>query len=185
MSSRSSCTKRHTPASNRFRLILPMNYHLKLDREEYREFMDNLIEWLPFEVDIDAARDIARKWATNEHALVHLNQGEKLLDVLPFVPRTKRNEQRQADLKQQTKELGSLDSLERWFAHRFMDGDRNNAMLKFTLALVDSGMDYIEVESKVFAFNAKLKNKLDKDELRRTVLVTANKRIQDRRAAGL
>jgi hypothetical protein len=178
-------TKRHTPAANRFRLILPMNYHLKLDREEYREFMDNMLEWLPFEVDVDAARDIARKWATNEHALIHTNQGEKLLDVLPFVPRTKRNEQRQADLKQQTKELGSLDSLERWFAHRFMDGDRNNAMLKFTLALVDSGMDYIEVENKVFAFNAKLKNKLDKDELRRTVLVTANKRIQDRRAAGI
>lgn len=178
-------TKRHTPAQNRFRLILPMNYQLKLDREEYREFMDNLIEWLPFQVDEDAARDVARKWATNEHTQIFTNPGTKLLDVLPFVPRTKRNEARQEAMRLQTKELGSLDSLERWFAPRMVDGDRSNQMIRFALILVDSGMSYQDVENKVFAFNAKLKDKLDKDELRRTVLVTASKRIQERHAAGL
>lgn len=166
-------TKRHTPQENRFRLILPLSHKLKLDQEDYRLFMDNLMGWLPFEVDDKASRDIARKWATNEHALVHFNEGEELLDVFPFVPRTKREEQRRAELKN----LGSLDALERWFAHRFMQGDRNNQMIRFALALADSGMSYQEVENKVLAFNGKLANKLDKEELEKTVLVTVHKKL--------
>lgn len=169
-------TKRHTPAANRFRLILPMNYHLKLDRDDYKEFMKQLIEWLPFEVDEDASKDIARKWATNEHALVHYNLDKPLLDVLPFVPRTKRNDQR---LKQ-NKELGSLDALERWFAHKIMqDGDRNNHMIRFALTLVDGGMGYNEVEAKVFGLDKKLPEPLGVNELRRTVLVTVAKKFQN------
>lgn len=167
-------TKRHTPSDNRFRLILPINYKLKLDQEDYREFMENLIGWLPFKVDEQAAKDIARKWATNEHAKIHYNTEGQILDVLPFIPRTKRNEERRKELK----ELGSLSALERWFAHRFMNGDRNNQMIRFALALVDSGMDYREVESKVIQFNSKLGNGLSEDELQKTVLVTVAKKLQ-------
>ena len=163
-------TKRHTPDVNRFRLILPMNYQLKLDHDDYREFIRNIMDWLPFKVD-ESAIDRCRKWQTFSQGSYHINLEGKLFDILPFVPKTTRNEQR----VQETKELGSLDNLERWFAQRIAEGNRNNQMIKFALALVDSGMPYIDVEQKVLEFNAKLSNGLAVDELQRTVLVSASK----------
>ena len=166
-------TKRHTPESNRFRLIIPMNYELKLDEDEYRQFMNNFMQWLPFETD-DTSNQRAKKWMTNHKGSYHYSQGTKLLDILPFVPKTTKNEEYQkehADLK-------SLDNLERWFAQRIGDGNRNNQFIKFALALVDAGMGYAEVEDKVLEFNKKLSNKLSDDELRKTVLVTVARKLQ-------
>jgi hypothetical protein len=166
-------TKRHTEDDHRFRLIMPMNYQLKLDGADYREFMRNIMGWLPFSVD-ESTIDPCRKWATNGNGTYHMNLEGQLFDVLPFVPKTMKNEQRRKEVQ----ELGSLDNLERWFAQRIADGNRNNQMIKFALALVDSGMDYNEVEQKVLSFNSKLNNGLAVDELQRTVLVTAAKRLQ-------
>lgn len=169
-------TKRHTPEDNRFRLILPLNYELKLDKNDYREFMTNIVEWLPFPVDEAAAKDITKKWLTNEHARIHLNMGDdlSLLDVLPFVPKTSKNVEYRKELQQ----LENLDALERWFAQRMVDGNRNQHMIRFALALLDAGMDYPEIETKVMTFNAKLSNGLSSDELRRTVLATVAKKLQ-------
>lgn len=171
-------TKRHTPDTHRFRLILPTTYMLELDKEDYREFMANLMEWLPIPVDT-AANQRARKWASCDGGLHHYNletpETARLLDILPFVPKTSKNEQH----RKQMTELGSLDNLERWFAQRIADGNRNNHMAQFALALVDTGMSYNEVEGRVFAFNGKLKNSLSEDELRSTVLVTVAKKIQN------
>lgn len=167
-------TKRHTPDNHRYRLILPMNYQLKLDAEDYRQFYRNVMTWLPFQVD-ESTVDRCRKWMTNDAGTYHQNADGKLFDVLPFVPKTQKNEERQKEIK----ELGSLDNLERWFAQRIAEGNRNNNMIKFALALVDSGMDYNTVQQKVLSFNAKLSNGLSSDELQRTVLVTAAKRLQD------
>ena len=44
-------TKRHTPEENRFRMILPIKYHLELDQDEYKEFMNGIMTWLPFTTD--------------------------------------------------------------------------------------------------------------------------------------
>lgn len=44
-------TKRHTAQDNRFRILLPTNYELVMDAKEYKEFMNNVIEGLPFKVD--------------------------------------------------------------------------------------------------------------------------------------
>ena len=104
----------------------------------------------------------------------HYNMAGKLLDVLPFVPKTTKNEQYQEGYAK----LGSLDSLERWFAQQFATGNRNNLMIKFALALVDTGLSYREVEQKVTEFNSKLSNGLSVAELSSTVLVTVAKRIQ-------
>ncbi len=166
-------TKRHNDAENRFRLILPMNYELKLDREDYSEFMKSIIQWLPFEVD-EAANQRSRKWMSNDKGIYHYNSGIQLLDVLPFVPKTTKNEK----YREQHTALESLDNLERWFAQRMASGNRNNQMIKFALALVDSGMGYADVEEKVLAFNDKLSNKLAADELRATVLVSVARKLQ-------
>lgn len=168
-------TKRHgLDGTDRFRLILPMNYELKLDKEDYKAFMTNVMAWLPFEADHDAGTDQVRKWLTNPNGVYHYNTDGQLFDVLPFVPQTSRNEQHNKDMKA----LGSLDNLERWFAQRFTEGNRNQLMIKFALALADTGMSYPEVEEKVLSFNKKLSNGLSKDELQRTVLLTTARRYQ-------
>lgn len=165
-------TKRHTDEQNRFRLILPINYELKLDQDDYREFMLSLIEWLPFQVD-SSARDRSRKWTTNPNAIVHVNEGQ-LLDALRFIPKTSKNEQYRNEMQS----LQSLDNLERWFAQRMANGNRNNQMIKFALALVDAGMPFTSIERKVLEFNSRLANGLSVDEIKTTIMRTVAQRLQ-------
>lgn len=166
-------TKRHTPDVNRFRLIMPLSYQLKLNKDDYQQFMDNLCSWLPFDVDFDASKDIVRKWATFEHADVRFSKGTQLLDILPFIPKTEKNRNYQKSMQT----LASHDALERWFAHRYEDGNRSNMMIRFALALVSDGLTYPEIETRVLAFNGRLSNGLGQDELMRTVLSTTAKRL--------
>jgi len=165
-------TKRHTADENRFRLLIPMNYYLELDSEEYRQFMTHVCEWLPFQLD-EAANQRARKWETFSGGSYQYNLEGQLLDVLDFIPKTSRNEA----YKVTNKELQSLDNLERWFAQRIAQGNRNNNMVKFALALVDSGMSLMEVTTKVKEFNAKLSTPLPEGEIDSTVLQTVAKRF--------
>lgn len=158
-------TKRHTEEENRFRLMLPTNYHLELDSDEYKEFMNAVMEWLPFPTD-EAANQRSKKWETYHNGEFTLNMEGDLLDVLPFIPKTSRHEQ----YKNSMKSLSSLDNLERWFAARMVSGSRNNHMIKFALALVDSGMNFIDVSNAVHSFNKKLDSPLPTDEIDSTIL---------------
>ncbi|MGV8863231.1 MAG: hypothetical protein ACOH2T_18955 [Pseudomonas sp.] len=163
-------TKSHTAENNRFRIILPINYRLKLDAEEFKELMSNVYSWLPFKVDTQTNQR-ARKWAT--HAGQHYYNEGQLLDVLPFIPKTSRNEEYQSSVVK----LENLDNLERWFAQRMASGNRNNQMLRYAMMLVDSGFSYQDIERRVMDFNAKLDNGLLPNELQQTVLVTVGRKI--------
>lgn len=164
-------TKRHTEEVNRFRLILPINYHLELDQEEYREFMNQVMAWLPFKTD-SAANQRAKKWMTHDSGKYHYNDGQ-LLDALDFIPKTSRGEAHRKEYQA----LENLDNLERWFAQRIASGNRNNQMIKYALALVDSGMDLMQINAQVHAFNAKLNTPLSDDEIEGTIMVTIAKRL--------
>jgi hypothetical protein len=166
-------TKSHTEEENRFRLILPTNYCLSLDGDDYKEFMNGLLEWLPFKSD-ETANQRAKKWETFHGGTYHYNLEGELLDVLDFIPKTSRNQTYQ----EQSKELQSLDNLERWFAQRMQRGNRNNQMIKFALALVDSGMALPDVSRAVHSFNKKLSNPMNEDEIDSTILVTVAKRFK-------
>lgn len=165
-------TKNHTDECHRFRLIMPMSHHLALDEEEYREFMQHFLNWLPFPVDEQAAKDIARKWRTTNTSQHFYNEG-MLISPLPFIPRTSRNEEYCASMKT----VRSMDNLERWFASRMDVGSRSNEMIKYALALVSAGYSYMDVENRVLHFNSQLPNPLTTDELRSTILKTVAKRI--------
>lgn len=169
-------TKRHQTEGHgdRFRLILPINYNLELTSDEYKEFMNSLLEWLPFTSDPSSEKR-EKKWETFHAGNYHYNLDGDLLDALPFIPKTSRNEQ----YKQQSKQLESLDNLERWFAQRIASGNRNNQMIKFAFALVDSGMDFVDITDKVHAFNKKLSNPLPEDELDSTILISVAKKLQE------
>ena len=134
--------------------------------------MENIRQWLPFPAPVDdASTQPEKKWETNPNGVHHYNDGV-LLDVLPFIPRTRKNEEFTAA----NAKLQSLDNLERWFAQRIAMGNRNNQMIKFALALVDGGQTFMEVQKHVHTFNEKLDNKLTKDEIDTTIMVTVAKR---------
>lgn len=166
-------TKRHTEQENRFRLMLPINYVLELDSEEYKEFMNSVMEWLPFPTD-ESANQRAKKWESNDGEYFINTEGQ-ILDALVFIPKTSKNEQ----YRKEREGIASLDNLERWFAERMASGNRNNTMIKFALALVDSGLDLIDVSKKVHEFNKKLSNGLAEEEIEKTILRTVAKRLSE------
>ena len=164
-------TKRHgQEGKDRFRLVFPLNYELKLTVEDYKEFINNIRTWLPFEID-EATNQICKKWLSNDKAQYITNEGE-LFDALKFIPRTSRNEQYQKEMAK----IENLDNLERWFASNMAQGNRNNLMFKYGMALVDSGLSFEEVSAKIKSFNKQISCGLSEEELEKSILVTIAKK---------
>jgi hypothetical protein len=163
-------TKRHTDQENRFRLILPTNYKLLMDAKEYREFMSAIAEWLPFKVD-DQTFQRSRKWLSHK-GNYYYNDGE-MFDVLPFIPKTSKNEERKAKLKDQQ----SLDNLERWVLNNIGDGNRNQMLLRYALVLTEAGFQFDNIQRKVLSLNDKIPDSLDESEVLSTILITVAKKL--------
>lgn len=166
-------TKRHTDQDNRFRIILPINYTLTLDAKDYKEFMNNIYEWLPFEVDT-STNQRSRKWLCHSGHYEY-NDGV-LLDALPFIPKTAKNEAR----KELHNSQQAMDNLERWVINHIGDGNRNNMLLRYALILVDAGFDFEGIRSRVIALNDKIPDKLDEAEIMGTIMITTGKALSKR-----
>ena len=167
-------TKRHTPTAHRFRLIIPTNYTLKLDSDDYKEFMTNIYEWIPFPVDTGTV-DRARKWLTFNGHYEYID-GEKLIDVMEFIPKTTRNDER----KKIVLDTQSLSNLERWFINNTSSGNRSNQLIKYGLMLVDTGGDFNSIRDAVLVLNNKLADGLTEREIDTTILVTVSKAITNK-----
>lgn len=159
-------TKRHQDEDgrDRYRVILPTNFELELDREEYKMFMDNVMASLPFEMD-ESCNQRNKKWLTCLSAETHSQDGQ-LFDVLPYIPRTTKNEEREARFKDQK----DLDNLERWVLNNTGDGNRNKQLYNYAMVLVEGGLPFIDIGAKVRALNNKLMDKLSDEELQATIL---------------
>ena len=167
-------TKRHTQTSHRFRIVLPTNYHLNLDTEEYKEFMRNIYEWIPFKVDTGTV-DIARKWLTHNGHYEYID-GDNLLDVMEFIPRTTKNDERKKGLLT----TQSLSNLERWFVNNTVNGNRSNQLVKYGLVLVDSNKNFSSIRDAVIELNNKLPDKLSEREIDTTIMVTITKALANK-----
>lgn len=163
-------TKRHTQQDHRFRVLLPLNYILKLNEIDFKEFMRNIYEWLPFHCDTETGQR-ARKWATTDGTEIHHNTGE-LLDALLFIPRTSKNDERQVRMQQ----YQDMDGIERWFMANSGEGNRNNQLLRYALMLVDSGYNLADIDMKIDSLNRKLDNPLSSDEIEQTIRKTVSKK---------
>ena len=163
-------TKRSTPQEERFRIVLPTNYKLTLDTNDFKEFMSNLYEWLPFKVD-DGTGQRSRKWLS--HAGQYAYQDGELLDVLPLIPKTSKNEKR----KQLLVDQASMDNLERWVINNSGNGNRNDQLLKYAMILVDAGFDFDATRQKVMSLNDKMADKLEEAEILGTIMVTVTKHL--------
>ncbi len=170
-------TKRHTATANRFRVILPINYHIQLDAEEFKEFMQNVFEWLPFKCDT-ATGQRSRKWLTHPGSYMY-GKGEKLLDALAFIPKTSKND----ECKQIIQSNQSLTNIERWFVQNSATGNRNNQLIRYALLLVDMGKDYNTIRTAILDLNKKLSNKLNVNEIDSTIMISTNRAINKRNSA--
>lgn len=166
-------TKSHTEENHRFRILLPTNYELKLDAKDYKEFYNNVMQWLPFDADPSAAHR-CKKWLANPGHFEYTD-GE-VFDVLPFIPKTSKNEERKARFDSQQ----SLDNLERWVINNTGDGNRNNQLLKYAYILVDGGFDFEGIRSRVMSLNDKIADKLDEVEIMSSIMVTVGKALSKR-----
>lgn len=166
-------TKRHTDAKHRFRIVMPLSHELKLNESDYKQFMDNVLEFLPFNPDT-SVNQRSRKWACYGNS--EYKAEGKLFPVMPFIPKTSKSDQ----LKAKLKELGNLNALERWFINNTGDGNRNNQLFKYAAMLVDANKTYQEIEYAVKELNNKLPDKLDEAELTSTILITAAKEVAKR-----
>ena len=166
-------TKSHTDQNHRFRIILPTNYELKMDAKDYKEFYNNVLQWLPFDADPSCAHR-CKKWLT--HPGHHEYTEGEVFDVLPFIPKTSKNEER----KQRFDSQQSLDNLERWVINNTGDGNRNNMLMKYAFILVDANFDFDGIRSRVVALNDKLPDKLDEVEIMSSIMVTVGKALSKR-----
>lgn len=164
-------TKSHKDDDPHFRIILPINYTLKLDAKDYKEMYNAVIAQLPFDVDTQCNQR-SRKWETNKNATI-IHQDGELFDILPFIPKTTKNEERQSQLRDQE----HLDNLERWVINNTGDGNRNNMLLRYAMILVDSGYKFDTVKDKVIGLNNKLVDKLDELELHSTIFHSVAKKL--------
>jgi len=161
-------TKQHTDKNNRYRIILPLSHVLHMEATEYKEFMSNIFDWLPFDVDT-STKQRSRKWRTCKGT--YFNNEGVLLDALTFIPKTSKND----DCRKVIADLHSLTNLERWFVANAKEGDRSNQLIRYALLLVDSGMDIATVQNNVLRLNGKLDTSLDEAEIMGTIMVTATK----------
>lgn len=178
-------TKRHLvpdpetgEVCERFRVLLPTNYKLFLNEVDYKKFMENVKQWSPFELD-DKTFQRSRKWSCaseGQHLQMFKNSG-KLLDVLPFIPKTSR----EADFNKANAELQSLSNIERWFVQQIADGgNRNNNLLRYAYMLADGGVDYDTITGSVLTLNKKLSYPLPEDEIKQTIFVSLSKKFLGR-----
>ena len=161
-------TKRSTPALNRFRIIIPLSHTIKLDRENFKLFMENIFDFMPFDVD-DGTSDCARKWLSNKAEPI-MNEG-KMLDVYDFLPATKKQEEMQV----QSDKITNADSVQKYFLLNHTSG-RNNAALKYAFMLLENGHSSDEVVLLARDFNSKLSTPLPDKELASTVFKSVYKK---------
>jgi len=161
-------TKRSTPASNRFRILIPLSHTLKLNREDFKEFMTNVFEYMPFNVD-SATGDCARKWLSNTSTPI-INSG-KFLDVYDFLPNTKKQE----EMKEASVRITDADSVQRYFLLNHSSG-RNNMLIRYILMLMDNSHSAEDAIILARDMNNKFQEPLSTKELASTVFKTAYKR---------
>ena len=171
-------TKRHLvldengECSDRFRIILPINYQLNLSEPEYKQFMVNISKLFPFNLDTQTFQR-SRKWNTYSKATFFRNKG-KLLNILPLVPKTSK----EVEFNKLQEKINSLDAVDRWFINQIeLEGyPRNNTLIKYAFMLADGEMPISQVKNKVLSLNKNLRNPLREEEIEKTIFVSISKK---------
>ena len=163
-------TKSHTPQSHHFRAIIPLKYRVNLNKEDYKDFVNNILTTLPYTVKDDCGNQRSKRWSCNQGGNGTI-KGE-LFDPIPYLPHTKKNTDRLED----EKNLKNLDKVQKFFAKQW-SGGRNNTLLRYAMMLLDTGMDLQEAIDKVRSFNKSFSDPLDETEMNDSVFVSMGKKV--------
>jgi len=166
-------TKRHTEEEHRYRILMPISHFLELEARDFKEFMNNIYNWLPFAVDRQTNQR-SRKWLTCKGNYWY-NDGD-LIDALQFVPKTKKAE----DWKARTANQASLSELEQWCINDSETEGRNNQLAKYSFNLIDMGHDEKSVLEHVLTLNKKLDIPLDDAEIMSTIMHSVRRKIAEK-----
>ena len=150
-----------------------MNYNLSMDADEFKQFMNNVYDWLPFKVD-SVTNQRSRKLMS--HAGDYEYVDGQLLDAMDFIPQTSKNDEREQVLHNQQ----SLTNLQRWFVNNTGIGNRSDQLHKYAMILIDQGMDYDVVHTKVLSLNEQIQDPLTEIEVSNTIMNTSGKKIKRR-----
>ena len=173
-------TKSSTAKHNRYRILVPTSHILELDAEDYSEFMKNLLNDIPVQIDSsvcerehkwqtwDAGADIVTTHVVNKHEV-----DCKLFNVLDYIPRTSKNEER----IKRAKDYASLDGLQYWVMSTTAEGNRNRQLYRYAMILVESGHDYDEIHSMVKQMNDGLKDGISDKEIANTIMSSIARKL--------
>lgn len=155
-------TKSSKPGDERYRIVIPTSHKLYLDKQEYKEFMDGIVKELPFDCD-PSVNQRSKKWQTNSGQVIKTSGN--LFDVLPYIPKTKKNDERKLQLDHL-----DLDRLENWVLNNIGNGSRNNQLFNYACVLQDMNEDLLTIRTKVLLLNGKLTDKLPEEEIDNTIM---------------
>ena len=165
-------TKRHTKAKHRYRIVIPTSHEVELSSDDFVRFMDNIFEWLPFDVDTQTSQR-SRKWLSN-NGEVYVHDKGNLLDVHLFIPKNSKA----IRVNTINAKLENISALERWFIRQVAEGEpRNNTLLRYALVLVDQGRSPKDIMRKVSAMNDKFEVPKSAKNLATTIATTVAKRV--------
>jgi len=160
-------TKSHTDDAHRFRVVIPISHNLKLSREDYKLFIQTILDSLPFSSDVNTNQR-SRKWEAFSGSLEFTNATGKLFDALPYIPNTAKHE----EYKRIKKTIADTGALEQWFIYHCNEIGRNNSLYRYGKALLDKGETNKDVVKKVILLNQRFATPLPKEELERTILIS-------------
>ena len=157
-------------ADPRYRMLIPLSHTVKLDRADFNEFMYNLGDYLPFQIDVSGIGR-CKQWASHKGKFIEY-EGE-LLNVFQFLPTTAK-----PTLYPTIKNPSELDKLEAWFVKSSDEGQRNNMLFRYAAALISFGYtDKEKVEDKIKKLNQRFKKPLKADEVNNTIMKRINKSL--------
>jgi len=112
---------------------------------------------------------------TLEGSQITHHRGPNLVNVLPFIPKTKSN----AEYRESVVDLGQLDHLERWFLANMDEGGRNNNLLNFAMMLKDAGANFEMISDKVLTINKQSATPLKEEEIHNTILKSVASKMDE------
>jgi len=171
-------TKSHQKDKNgvvadRYRILIPMEYTLDLNAEQYQKFMRNVMDDLPIELDV-ACSDIARFFygSTGEY---WYNDGV-LMNCDKYVANTGESENyRKSGNALSKKNISGISQ----YIIRNQHSGRNNALVRLALLLMDSGYTHDECKQEIERVNRQFDNPLSESELRKTIFKTIERREEE------
>jgi len=167
---RSHQIEKNGVVTDRFRIIFIMDRKLNLTPDDYKLFMQNMVEKLGVGDIVDrSCLEVGRGFygANGSH---WYSDGEKLIETADCIPSTQKTQERKAMLS--SSGIGSLDGVERYLLEESIVGNRSNNILKYAMFIKDSGYEYRDAKEKVLDFNSKLPEPLTVKEITNTILKT-------------